>query len=53
MILLELGGLSPQEFGNLTGACVGTVRVWLFRARARFLEEHQQLFPARDEEVGQ
>lgn len=53
MILFELEGLSTQEIGNLTGARVGTVRVWLFRARARFLEEHQQLFPVRDGEVSQ
>jgi RNA polymerase sigma factor (sigma-70 family) len=46
LILFELEGLSTAEIGELIGAKVGTVRVWLFRARARFLEEHQRLFPA-------
>ena len=44
LILFELEGLSTQEIGELVGARVGTVRVWLFRARARFMEEHQRLF---------
>jgi RNA polymerase sigma-70 factor (ECF subfamily) len=44
LILFELEGLSTQEIAELLGARVGTVRVWLFRARACFLEEHQRLF---------
>ena len=53
IILFELEGLSTQEIGELTGAKVGTIRVWLFRARARFLREHQRLFQAPEPEVGQ
>jgi RNA polymerase sigma-70 factor (ECF subfamily) len=45
LILFELEGLATQEIGELVGARVGTVRVLLFRARARFLEEYQRLFP--------
>jgi RNA polymerase sigma factor (sigma-70 family) len=44
LVLFEIEGMSTQEIADLTGAQVGTVRVWLFRARARFLEEHQRLF---------
>jgi len=44
MILFELEGLSTQDIGELTRTAVGTVRVRLFRARARFVEEHRQLF---------
>jgi RNA polymerase sigma-70 factor (ECF subfamily) len=44
LVLFELEGLSTQEIADLVGAEVGTVRVWIFRARARFLEEHQRLF---------
>ena len=44
LILFELEGLSTEEIGELTGAKVGTVRVWLFRARERFMEAHQRLF---------
>jgi RNA polymerase sigma-70 factor (ECF subfamily) len=40
LILFELEGLSTQEIATLTGARVGTVRVWLFRARASFMEHH-------------
>jgi len=47
LILFELDGLSTQEIATLTGARVGTVRVWLYRARAAFLEHHDQLM-ARD-----
>jgi len=43
LVLFELEGLSTQEIAGLVGARVATVRVWLFRARARFLEEHQRL----------
>jgi RNA polymerase sigma-70 factor (ECF subfamily) len=46
LILFELESLSTKEIAALIGAKVGTVRVWLFRARARFLEEHQRLFKA-------
>jgi RNA polymerase sigma-70 factor (ECF subfamily) len=42
LILFELEGLSTQEIADLVGAKVATVRVWLFRARASFLEEHQR-----------
>ena len=44
LVLFELEGLTTQEIADLIGARVGTVRVWLFRARARFMEEHQRLF---------
>jgi RNA polymerase sigma-70 factor, ECF subfamily len=44
LILFELEGLSTDEISELMGAKPGTVRVCLFRARARFLEEHQRLF---------
>ena len=40
LILFELEGLSTQEIATLIGARVGTVRVWLFRARAAFLQHH-------------
>ncbi len=42
LVLFELEELSTQEIADLVGAPVGTVRVWLYRARARFLEEHQR-----------
>lgn len=42
LILFELEGLSTQEIATLIGARVGTVRVWLYRARAAFLEHHDQ-----------
>lgn len=41
LILFELEGLGTQEIATLTGVKVGTVRVRLFRARAKFLEAHQ------------
>lgn len=44
LVLFEIEGMSTQEIAELIDAPVGTVRVWLFRARARFLEEHQRLF---------
>jgi RNA polymerase sigma-70 factor (ECF subfamily) len=40
LILFELEGLSTQEIAALIGARVGTVRVWLYRARAAFLQHH-------------
>jgi len=43
LILFELEGLSTQEIATLIGARVGTVRVSLYRARAAFLQEHDQL----------
>jgi RNA polymerase sigma-70 factor (ECF subfamily) len=41
LILFELEGLSTQEIADLTNARVGTVRVWLFRARAKFQERYE------------
>ena len=46
LILFELEALSTKEIAALNGIKVGTVRVWLFRARARFLDEHRRLFKA-------
>src|SRR5688572_3644668 len=43
LILFELEGLSTQEIATLISARVGTVRVWLYRARAAFLEHHDTL----------
>jgi len=43
LILFELEGLSTEEIASLTGVQQATVRVWLFRARARFLQEHAAL----------
>jgi len=40
LVLFELEELSTQEIAELVGARIGTVRVWLFRARARFIELH-------------
>jgi RNA polymerase sigma-70 factor (ECF subfamily) len=40
LILFELEGLSTQEIAELTNARVATVRVWLFRARAKFQERY-------------
>jgi RNA polymerase sigma-70 factor, ECF subfamily len=51
LILFELEGLSTQEIGELVGARLGTIRVWLYRARARFMEVHQRLFQTRDEDL--
>jgi RNA polymerase sigma-70 factor (ECF subfamily) len=42
LILFELEGLSTQEIATLIGARVGTVRVWLYRARAAFLQHHEE-----------
>lgn len=53
LILFEIEGLSTAEIGELTGARIATVRVWLFRARARFFEEHQRLFGAEPTTFGQ
>jgi RNA polymerase sigma-70 factor (ECF subfamily) len=40
LILFELEGLSTQEIGELMNARVATVRVWVFRARAKFQERY-------------
>jgi RNA polymerase sigma-70 factor (ECF subfamily) len=48
LILFELEGLSTQEIATLTGVQQATVRVWLFRARARFLREHAALSGGAD-----
>jgi RNA polymerase sigma-70 factor (ECF subfamily) len=40
LILFELEGLSTQEIAELTNARAATVRVWLFRARAKFQERY-------------
>lgn len=42
LILFEMEGLSTQEIADLTDARVATVRVWLFRARAKFQEEYEE-----------
>ena len=42
LILFELEGLSTQEIATLIGARAGTVRVWLYRARAAFLQHHDE-----------
>jgi len=44
LILFELEGLPTAEIAALTGARVGTVRVWLYRARAAFLERWERMF---------
>jgi RNA polymerase sigma-70 factor (ECF subfamily) len=38
LVLFEIEGLATAEIAELVGVKVGTVRVWLHRARARFLE---------------
>jgi RNA polymerase sigma-70 factor, ECF subfamily len=38
LVLFELEEMSTQEIADLVGGRLGTVRVWLFRARARFVE---------------
>ena len=43
LILFELEGMSTQEIAALIGARVGTVRVWLYRARAAFLQRHESM----------
>jgi RNA polymerase sigma-70 factor (ECF subfamily) len=45
LVLFELEEMSTAEIGQLVGARVGTVRVWLFRARARFMELHTARSP--------
>jgi RNA polymerase sigma-70 factor, ECF subfamily len=41
LILFEIEGLSTQEIAELMNARVGTVRVWLYRARAKFQERYE------------
>jgi len=53
LVLFELEGMSTQEIADLVGARVATVRVWLFRARARFLEEHQRLHGSEPSQTNQ
>lgn len=36
LVLFEFEGLSTEQIAELMGARVGTIRVWLHRARARF-----------------
>ena len=43
LILFEWEGLSTEQIAELTGARQATVRVWLFRARERFVKEHAEL----------
>jgi RNA polymerase sigma-70 factor (ECF subfamily) len=52
LVLFELEEMSTQQIADLTGARLGTVRVWLFRARARFVELYGELSAEadRDEE---
>lgn len=50
LILFELEELSSEEIGELMNAKAATVRVWLFRARASFLQEYERLL--RKDEVG-
>jgi RNA polymerase sigma-70 factor (ECF subfamily) len=38
LILFEVEGLTTHEIAELTGTRVGTVRVWLHRARSRFAQ---------------
>jgi RNA polymerase sigma-70 factor, ECF subfamily len=38
LILFEVEGLSTHEIAEMTGARVGTVRVWLHRARTHFAD---------------
>ena len=46
LILFELEGMSTAEIAALIGARVGTVRVWLYRARASFLQHHDRIAAA-------
>jgi RNA polymerase sigma-70 factor (ECF subfamily) len=52
LVLFELEEMSTQQIAALVGARPGTVRVWLFRARARFVELYGELSTQadRDEE---
>jgi RNA polymerase sigma-70 factor, ECF subfamily len=48
LVLFELEQMSTAEIAALVGARVGTVRVWLYRARARFMELHAAAAGASD-----
>jgi RNA polymerase sigma-70 factor (ECF subfamily) len=48
IILFELEELSCDDIGRLLGATPSTVRVWLFRAREKFLA-HQRELEEREE----
>ena len=41
LILFEIEGMSTQELADLFGIRLGTVRVWLYRARAAFAAASQ------------
>jgi RNA polymerase sigma-70 factor, ECF subfamily len=41
LVLFDLDGLSGEEVVALTGRKVSTLRVWLFRARALFVERYR------------
>ena len=45
LILFEMEGLSTPEIAELMNARVATVRVWLFRARAKFQERYEDGTP--------
>lgn len=46
IVLYELEGMSGQEIAELKGVPVGTVWVWLHRARAKLLAAFAKLAPA-------
>jgi RNA polymerase sigma-70 factor (ECF subfamily) len=43
LILFQLEEMSGEEIAELTGAKVGTVWVWIYRARAQFLKQMQKM----------
>jgi RNA polymerase sigma-70 factor (ECF subfamily) len=43
LILFEIEGLSTPEIAELMSARAATVRVWLFRARAKFQERYEAI----------
>jgi RNA polymerase sigma-70 factor (ECF subfamily) len=47
-IMFEIEGLSTHEIAELTGQNLATIKVWLHRARAKFMERLAQA-PARGE----
>jgi RNA polymerase sigma factor (sigma-70 family) len=52
LILFELEAMSTQEIADLIGVRLPTVRVWLFRARARFAELGRELRPSQGNSRG-
>jgi RNA polymerase sigma-70 factor (ECF subfamily) len=50
LILFEMEELSTQEISALMNARDGTVRVWLFRARAKFQERYRATTAGGDRE---